>query len=60
MSDVLLNPDDILPGEGNYQGKPLIKFVQSNGNEKTTVTAVVSDKHLDLFVQTMYINKKEA
>ncbi len=55
---VLLKPNEIAPSEDLYEGKPAINFIKSNGNEKTTVTAVVSDKHLDLFVQTMYINQK--
>ena len=55
---VLLKPDDIILSNDLYEGKPVINFIKIYGNEKTIVTAVVSDKHLDLFVQTMYINKK--
>lgn len=37
----------------------LLDSKKKRGNEKTTVVAVVSNKHLDLFVQTEYINIKK-
>ncbi len=40
-----------------YHGKPVIEF-EKNKNGKINVTAYVSDKHIDLIVQTMYANKK--
>ena len=50
---VLSKPDAIMDG-GFYNGKPLYNF-KRNGY---TVAGVVSDKHIDLFVQTMYVSKK--
>lgn len=55
---VIQEADQIEPSEDNYNGKPVIRFRKFNGNERVTVVAVVSDKRLDLFVQTSYINKK--
>lgn len=52
---VILSSDEIYLSDRLYNGKPVINFVSYN-NEKFTVSAVVSDKHLDLFVQTAYIN----
>ena len=50
---VMSKPTTIEPG-GTYKGKLLFNFKR----EGCTVAGVVSDKHLDLFVQTMYLNKK--
>lgn len=53
IPEVMGNPDTI-EFAGAYKGKPAIKFVKDGH----TIIAVMSDKHLDLYVQTMYIGKK--
>lgn len=58
IPDVVQSPDSISLSPKMYEGKPVIEFAQRNGNERNVVIAVVSDKRLDLFVQTFYINKK--
>lgn len=56
--DVVLSPTSIRRDSTNYKGKPVIIFSgQHNGT--MTVVAVVSDKHLDLFVQTAYASAKK-
>ncbi len=55
---VVQNADDIVLSPKLYNGKPVILFIQ-NGNERTTVSAVVSDKRMDLFIQTAFINTKK-
>lgn len=56
--DVVLSPTSIRRESTNYEGKPVIVFSgQHNGT--VTVVAVVSDKHLDLFVQTAYASAKK-
>ncbi len=55
------NATEIYRSEIDYDGKPAITFVKADENSRTTIVAVVSDKHLDLRVQTEYIhpqNKK--
>ena len=56
--DVVLNPESIKLSENSYMGKPVIEFTGEN-NGKMNVVAVVSDKRLDLFVQTAYVNAKK-
>ena len=56
--DVVLNPESIKPSQSTYMGKPVIEFVGEN-NGKMHVVAVVSDKRLDLFVQTAFVNAKK-
>ena len=56
---VIQNPTDIIRSDKDYDGKPAIHFVKQIGIEKTTVVAVVSDKHLDLRVQTEYVGIKK-
>ena len=58
IPNVVQSPDRITLSLDKYEGKPAIEFRKMNGNETTTVVAVVSDKRLDLFVQTSYVNKK--
>lgn len=58
IPNIIQNADEITRSESDYNGKPAIEFKKRNGNEVTTVVAVVSDKRLDVFVQTEYINKK--
>lgn len=58
IPDIVQNADSIKRSDSDYNGKPAIEFRKVNGNETTTVVAVVSDKRLDVFVQTEYVNKK--
>ncbi len=58
IPDIVQNADSIKRSDSDYNGKPAIEFRKANGNETTTVVAVVSDKRLDVFVQTEYVNKK--
>ncbi len=61
IPDVMQNATEIYRSEIDYEGKPAITFVKAEQNSRTTIVAVVSDKHLDLRVQTEYIhpqNKK--
>ena len=55
---VIQSPSDISLSQKLYNGKPVINFVK-NMDGKTTVSAVVSDKHLDLFVQTAFVGIKK-
>lgn len=59
IPNVVQSPDSIKLSSKLYEGKPVIEFRKTNGNETTVVSAVVSDKRLDLFVQTTYVNKKK-
>lgn len=59
IPQIIQAPDDIILSDNLYNGKPVIQFSKKEGNEKYTVNAVVSDKHLDLFVQTEYIGIKK-
>lgn len=54
---VIEEPKTIQKSGKEYDGKPAIVFT-SEFADKMTVVAVVSDKRLDLRVQTAYINKK--
>lgn len=58
LPQVIQSADDIVLSSKLYNGKPVISFIQ-NGSEKITVSAVVSDKRMDLFVQTAFINTKK-
>ena len=58
ITDVVLNPTNITLSEQDYMGKPAIIFSGEN-NGRMNVVAVVSDKRLDLFVQTVYTNVKK-
>lgn len=53
IPEVMGTPEQI-EYAGAYKGKPAIKFVKDGH----TVIAVMSDKHLDLYVQTMYLGQK--
>lgn len=55
---ILQNADQIKLSPKPYNGKPVINFT-TVGNDRVTVTAYVSDKHLDLAVQTMFANVKK-
>ena len=58
IPEILQNADTIVPSDKKYNGKPAIQFAK-NGNGRVNLVAVVSDKHLDLFVQTMYAGIKK-
>ena len=58
IPDILQNADQIKLSPKLYNGKPVINFT-AIGNDRVTVTAYVSDKHLDLAVQTMFANIKK-
>jgi hypothetical protein len=54
--NTILNPNEIELSDKKYNGKPVLNF-KANRNEHFTVCAIVSDKHLDLYIQTVYIGK---
>ncbi len=58
VMDVVLNPTSVKLSDKTYMGKPAIVFT-GNHNGRMNVVAVVSDKRLDLFVQTIYANTKK-
>ena len=58
IPDVIQSPDTIRLSDSSYNGKPVILFTKLVGGQMTVVS-IVSDKHLDLFVQTTYINRKK-
>ncbi len=55
--DALQDPDTITLSDKEFFEKPVLEF-EKDDSEKINVAAVVSDKHLDLFIQTAFINKK--
>lgn len=59
IPDILDGATSITLSEKKYNGQPAIAFSKVSGNERTTVVAVVSGKHLDLRVQTEYIGIKK-
>ena len=58
ITDIVLNPTEIKLSNQDYMGKPAIIF-SGDHNGRMNVVAVVSDKRLDLFVQTVYTNVKK-
>ena len=58
IPEVMRAPDEIELSEKKYDGKPGIYF-KKYIDGKMTVVAVVSDKHLDLRVQTAYVGIKK-
>lgn len=54
---VIISEAEEIKLSGTWNGKPVIDFKKINGG-KITVSAYVSDKHIDLRVQTMYASKK--
>lgn len=58
IPEILQDADTIVLSDKKYNGKPAIQFTK-NGNGRVNLVAVVSDKHLDLFVQTMYAGIKK-
>lgn len=55
---VIQSPEKIKKSNKLYNNKPVIDFVK-NIDGKMTVTAIVSDKHLDLKVQTAFVGIKK-
>ena len=60
IPEILTEADDIRLSKKKYDEKPAIKFEKKRENERTTVVAVVSNKHIDLRVQTLWVNKKRS
>lgn len=58
IADIVLNPSNIVLSDQTYNGKPAIIF-SGEYNGRMNVVAVVSNKRLDLFVQTVYANVKK-
>ena len=56
--DIVLSPQEIALSEDDYMGKPAV-IISGEHNGRMNVVAVVSDKRLDLFVQTIYANAKK-
>jgi len=59
IPEIIAGADKITLSPDGYEGKPVIRLRQ-NGNGWTEVVAVVSDKHIDLRVQTMYGGQKKS
>lgn len=55
---VLQSPEVVARSEKDYMGKPVINM-SKHIDGKMTISAVVSDKHLDLFVQTAFVGIKK-
>ena len=58
IPNVIQAPVSVALSPNQYNGKPAIVF-SGNSNGRMTVVAVVSDKRLDLFVQTAYVSAKK-
>ena len=56
---VIQSPGKIQLSDKQYNGKPVIEFEKQIDGSRHSVAAVVSDKHLDLFVQTAYVGIKK-
>lgn len=59
IPNIIKNADTINRSANNYEGKPAIEFRKNIDGSLVTVIGVVSDKHLDLFVQTEYAGAKK-
>jgi len=59
IPQIIANVDTITLSPNSYEGKPVIIF-KKGGNGWTEIAAVVSDKHVDLRVQTMYGGQKKS
>ena len=57
---MVLNADSIELSNNLYEGKPVLIFKTTANNERYNIVAVASDRSIDLFVQTAYINAKKA
>lgn len=58
IPETIENPDDIKLDSKLYNGRPVLKFIK-NQNGKTTIVSYVSQKHMDLAIQTMYAGSKK-
>jgi hypothetical protein len=56
---VIQSPNGVKLSDKQYNGKPVIEFEKQINGSRFSVSAVVSDKHLDLFVQTAYVGIKK-
>lgn len=54
IPEIIVSPDKIEDG-GKYHDKNALKFTKGD----KTVVGIISRKHLDLYVQTMYIRQKK-
>ena len=54
LPGVIQFPESVKKSPDTYNGKPAVIFVKN----RMTVVGVVSDKHMDLFIQTAYSHKK--
>lgn len=59
IPEVIQSPDSVELSPKKYSGKDAVMFTGEFDTGKMTVVAVVSDKHLDLFVQTAYVGMKK-
>ena len=59
MPEVIQSPDNISLSPTKYEGKDAVMFEGQFDTGKMTVVAVVSDKHLDLFIRTAYVGVKK-
>ncbi len=61
IKEVMESPERVKRGDTGYQNKPVLIFRKLIDGSKVEVVAVVSKKHLDLRLQTMYAGiKKES
>lgn len=57
--DVIESPDNVELSTKQYNGRPVLEFSKVIG-DKVTVVTYDSQKHYDLRVQTLYINKRRS
>lgn len=55
---VILSADVVERSTKDYRNKPALLFHKQIGDESFTVVTGISNKHLDVFVQTSWITKK--
>ncbi len=55
IPSVIESPDLVKKSDNDYNGKPAIIF----SKDGVTVIGIISDKHMDLFVQTAYAKKRK-
>ncbi len=58
IKDVFAEPDTISKSNTDYKNKPAVKFEKTIGDKNYTMVVVDSGGSLDIFVQTMYLPKK--
>jgi len=56
--DVITSPDSVVLSETTRDGKPVLEFSKHTGDRFVAIT-VVSDKHMDLSILTMYAGKRK-